>query len=82
MEQPVLWLGMAGFPAGPQERLSAMLKDQPSGWPLWRSARFHEADAWCIDGSRIRVLKDGTVKVAGSPGAEPTALEDTPTTVY
>ena len=61
---------MAGFPADQQERLTKILKDQPGGWPSWRGSRFADADAWCIDGARIRVLRDGTLKVAGATGAD------------
>jgi DNA-binding transcriptional ArsR family regulator len=70
VEQPVLWLGTAGFPAAQQQRLSAVLADQPAGWPIWRMSRFADADAWCIDGAHMRVLRDGTVKIAGSPGSD------------
>ncbi len=60
---------MAGFTEGQVERLSARLADQPPGWPVWRKSRFADADAWWINGSAIRVLRDGTVKVAGAPGS-------------
>lgn len=70
VEQPVLWLGMAGFPAAQQERLGAVLAGQLAGWPIWRMSRFADADAWCISGAHMRVLRDGTVKIAGSPGAD------------
>jgi hypothetical protein len=69
VEQPVLWLGMAGFSLEQQARLNAMLAVQPSGWPVWRMSKFAEADAWWVDGSKIRLMRDGTLKIsAGHPG--------------
>jgi hypothetical protein len=67
VEQPVLWLGVAGFSPEQERRIDALLADQPAGWPLWRRSRFADADAWWIHGANMRVLRDGTVKVAG-PG--------------
>lgn len=61
---------MAGFPAAQQERLGAVLAAQPDGWPIWRKSRFADADAWWIDGAHMRVLRDGTVKIAGAPGTD------------
>lgn len=61
---------MAGFPAAQQERLGAVLAEQPEGWPIWRKSRFADADAWWIDGAQMRVLRDGTVKIAGTPGTD------------
>ena len=61
---------MAGFSVDQQERLKTALADQPAGWPVWRKSRFADADAWWINGSNIRVLRDGTVKVAGASGRD------------
>ncbi len=61
---------MAGFTAEQQKRLEAVLADQPAGWPIWRKSRFADADAWWIDGSRIRVLRDGTVKIGGGTNGD------------
>jgi hypothetical protein len=64
-EQPILWLGMSGF--APQQRavLEASL-ERPPGLPRWRTCRFGDADAWLVNGSRIRILPSGNLKV--SPG--------------
>ena len=64
-EQPVLWLGMAGF--GPRERavLDASLA-RPEGLPRWRVGAFGDADAWWVNGSKVRTTPEGNLKV--SPG--------------
>jgi len=62
-EQPILWLGMAGF--GPQQRAfleSALARS--SGSPRWRPCVFGDADAWWVNGAKVRVLPDGNLKVA------------------
>lgn len=67
MEQPVLWLGVAGFSPQQERRIDDLLANPLPGWPLWRRSRFADADAWWVHGANMRVLRDGTVKVAG-PG--------------
>lgn len=67
MEQPALWLGMAGF--APRERsvLEASL-GRSDGLPRWRAGAFGDADAWWVNGAKARVMPDGTLKVsAGLP---------------
>lgn len=65
MEQPVLWLGMAGF--APRERtvLEASL-GRSEGVPRWRAGTFGDADAWWVNGSKARATPDGNLKI--SPG--------------
>ena len=62
-EQPILWLGMTGF--APQQRavLEASLV-RPPGLPRWRIGAFGDADAWWVNGAKVRVLPDGNLKVA------------------
>lgn len=62
-EQPILWLGMAGF--GPAERslLEAALR-RPEGFPRWRVCAFGNADAWWVNGANVRVMPGGNLKVA------------------
>ena len=56
MEQPVLRLGLLGFPdAAAQQVLSWAARVQP-GWPQWREGDPHMADAWMIFGSSVDVL--------------------------
>jgi hypothetical protein len=62
-EQPILWLGMTGF--APQQRavLEASLVRAPSS-PRWRVSAFGDADAWWVNGAKVRVMPDGNLKVA------------------
>lgn len=65
VEQPILWLGMAGF--APKERavLEASL-DRSGGLPRWRPGAFVDADAWWVNGAKVRPTPEGNLKV--SPG--------------
>jgi len=62
-EQPILWLGMSGFV--PQQRavLEASL-DKPPGMCRWRVGAFGDADAWWVNGAKVRIMPDGNLKVA------------------
>jgi hypothetical protein len=62
-EQPILWLGMSGFP--PQQRavLEASLARFPS-LCRWRVGAFGDADAWWVNGAKVRIMPDGNLKVA------------------
>jgi hypothetical protein len=63
VEEPLLWLGMAGF--APAQR--AFLEDAVSranGAARWRICGFGEADAWWVNGANVRVLPGGNLKVA------------------
>jgi hypothetical protein len=62
-EQPILWLGMAGFR---QEERAVMARafERPSGHPQWRACPFGEADAWWVSGERTQVGSDGHLRVA------------------
>jgi hypothetical protein len=62
-EQPVFGLGILGF--GPEERnsLESALGACPAR-PGWRICAFAEADAWCVNGARVRVMPDGNLRVA------------------
>lgn len=56
MEQPVLGLGLLGFPASAAERVLLWAMDAQPGWPQWRSGDPHAADAWMIHGASVDVL--------------------------
>lgn len=62
-EQPILWLGMTGF--APQQRavLEASLV-RPPRFPRWRICAFGDADAWWVNGAKVRLMPDGNLKVA------------------
>ena len=64
IELPVLRLGLAGFTAEQQQHLGRVLADAPSGGMSWQVARFDEADAWWVCGSRTQLLADQTLRVA------------------
>jgi len=67
IELPLLRLGLAGFSAQQQDHLSAVVQDASSG--SWHVGRFADADAWIVNGARVQVLLDSTVRVAsGEPG--------------
>ena len=67
-EQPVLWLGMAGFTPEQREHLNALLGRLPKGWPAWQIGAFSEADAWLVSGEKSRLLSADTLRIlAGLP---------------
>jgi len=61
IELPVLRVGLAGFSAEQQDQLSALLELASS--VSWQVARLAEADVWCVNGARVRVLRDSTISV-------------------
>ncbi|GAB3468557.1 hypothetical protein [Polaromonas eurypsychrophila] len=68
LEQPVLWLGLAGFTPEQSKHLYAQTGKLPKGWPAWQSGTFAEADAWLVSGEKSRLLNAGTLKIlAGRP---------------
>lgn len=67
-EQPLLWLGLAGFTPEQRQRLNVLLGRLPRGWPSWRHGAFAEADAWLVCGEKCRLLSADTLKIlAGLP---------------
>ncbi len=71
LDQPILWLGLAGFTASQRALLSALVSAQPDGWPNWQIAKFSEADAWCVNGQSVNVLGDGTLRVPSATPSDP-----------
>lgn len=65
VQQPVLWLGMAGFAPREREVLEASL-GRSDGLPRWRPGAFGDADAWWVNGAKVRPTPEGNLKV--SPG--------------
>jgi hypothetical protein len=61
-EQPILWMGLAGFVPQQVAALEAGLK-RGRGLPTWRICRFGDADAWLVNGSKVRVLPGGDLRV-------------------
>lgn len=67
-EQPILWLGLAGFTPEQREPLNLLLAQLPKGGPLWRVSPFAEADAWLVSGEKCRLVGTDTLKIlAGLP---------------
>lgn len=67
-EQPVLWLGLAGFTPDQRGQISLLLAQFPKGGPVWRVGAFAEADAWLVSGEKCRLLGTDTLKIlAGLP---------------
>jgi len=62
IEQPILWLGMAGFSPDQRAAVEAALA-RPAGLPQWRTCQFGDADAWMVNGRRVRVLPGGNLRV-------------------
>lgn len=62
-EQPILWLGLTGFSPEQRAMLEASLL-RPGNLPRWRACAFGDADAWWVNGARVRVMPDGNLKVA------------------
>jgi len=61
---PVLRLGLAGFAPDEEALLAAELARRAGALPLaWQLAPLAEADAWCINGPRLRRLPDGHCRI-------------------
>jgi DNA-binding transcriptional ArsR family regulator len=56
VEQPVLRLGLLGFPDAAAQRVMSWAAHAQPGWPQWRESDPHRADAWMIFGSSVEVL--------------------------
>src|SRR5665647_1808563 len=70
-ERPILWLGMLGFAPQQRAQLEASLT-RPSGSARWRICDFGDADAWWVNGAKVRLMPDGNLKVAaGLPTEHP-----------
>lgn len=64
-DQPILWLGISGFWPEQRVALEACLEG-PQGQSQWRFCSFGDADAWLVNGGKVRILADGNLRV--SPG--------------
>ena len=68
LEQPVVWLGLAGFTPEQATHVESLLGKLPKDWPAWQCRPFAEADAWLVSGEKSRLLNPETLKVlAGRP---------------
>jgi hypothetical protein len=63
-ELPMLRLGLAGFTAAEQALLNAALAARAShSQTRWQLAPLGEADAWCVNGSRVQRLPEGVLRI-------------------
>jgi hypothetical protein len=62
-EQPILWLGTSGFSPEQRAALESAL-GRTDELPRWRLGAFGDADAWWVNGEKVRVAPDGNLKVA------------------
>lgn len=62
-EVPILWLGVAGFSADEREFLR-LVSQRASGPFDWRFCSFQDADAWLINGARVRSIDADVIRVA------------------
>jgi hypothetical protein len=71
----VLRLGLLGFSPAQQAMLETALLVLRTRL-RWRLARLDEADAVCVNGSRVTALPDGSLQIAAAaPGADPLRLD-------
>jgi hypothetical protein len=74
VDRTLLRLGLAGFSAQQQGHLSAVVRDASAG--SWQLGTFADADAWIVNGARVQILLDSTVRVAsGEPGGRSLHLD-------
>jgi hypothetical protein len=74
-EQPVLWLGMAGFPPAQRKALEAAIA-RAKGLCEWRICAFGDADGWWVNGAKCSISSDNRLKVApGLPTEHTLRLE-------
>ena len=63
-ERPVLRLGLAGFSTAEQSSLNVALASRAAQDQIkWQLVPLGEADAWCVNGSRVQGLPDGTLRI-------------------
>jgi hypothetical protein len=60
-EEPILWAGLAGFTSPERARIARLMEGRAG--PRWRLAAFADADAWIINGGRVRPLDDEAIRV-------------------
>lgn len=66
-DQPLLRLGLAGFNAAEQAHLQAALAERAARYQMrWELSSLGDADAWCVSGSHVQGLPDGTLRI--TPG--------------
>ena len=70
-ELPVLRLGLAGFSREEEAQLCVELAWRATEKQMvWQVGPLREADAWCVNGSRLRRLPDGTWRIVPAHPSE------------
>ena len=63
VEQPILRLGLAGFTRD-EFRLLHSATSRPRSLPEWSISALEEADAWMVNGAKVKISPEGIVRVA------------------
>lgn len=75
-DQPVIWLGLAGFTPEQRQQLKGLLAQLPKGGIAWQLCAFAEADAWLVSGEKCRLVAADTLKIlAGLPSERTVQLD-------
>ena len=75
-DQPVLWLGLAGFTPEQRQQLNGLLAQLPKGGIAWQLCAFADADAWLVSGEKCRLVAADTLKIlAGLPSERTVQLD-------
>jgi hypothetical protein len=70
-ELPVLRLGLAGFSREEEAQLCVELAWRATEKQMvWQVGSLRDADAWCVNGSRLRRLPDGTWRIVPAHPSE------------
>jgi len=76
LDQPVLWLGLAGFTPEQRQLINGLLAQLPNGGISWQLCPFAEADAWLVSGEKSRLISADTLKIlAGLPSERAVQLD-------
>lgn len=71
MEQPVLRLGLLGFPAADYQKIQQAIGQLNGAGPWWELVEFEQADAWCVNGASIEQIRGNTVMVRTQQPLQP-----------
>lgn len=60
-DEPILWAGLAGFTSAERARIAQLMQAREG--PRWRLAAFADADAWIVNGGRVRPMGEDAIQV-------------------
>ena len=58
-DEPILWAGLAGFTSAERARIAQLMQAREG--PRWRLAAFADADAWIVNGGRVRPIGEDAI---------------------